>query len=160
MNRHLPFYYIIILTIFISCENQETLPQNNNVSYLDSTKILIENQNLNNTTSKQETISLDCPKIHRELLGNIYQKNIRIKNTNDYKTYLTLTLNTPFTLDCENNQKIKVDQVELFLSPEMNIDQYLGSSVLVVGEISKNDDVIYPVKIEVLRIEPIKGTIQ
>lgn len=160
MNRLLHLFYILILALFTSCQNQEAVPQNNNFSYLDSIKVANQNANNENTTASEQEIPINCVKIHRELLGNIFQKSERIKNTNDFKTYITLTLNTILNLECDKNQQLKVEQVELKLSPDFNIDQYLGYSVMVVGEISTTDDVNYPVKMEVLRIEPMKGAMQ
>lgn len=160
MNRLLHLFYILILALFTSCQNQEAVPQNNNFSYLDSIKVANQNANNENTTTSEQEIPINCVKIHRELLGNIFQKSERIKNTNDFKTYITLTLNTILNLECDKNQQLKVEQVELKLSPDFNIDQYLGYSVMVVGEISTTDDVNYPVKMEVLRIEPMKGAMQ
>lgn len=160
MNRLLPLFYILILALFTSCQNQEAVPQNNNFSYLDSIKVANQNANNENTTASEQEIPINCVKIHRELLGNIFQKSERIKNTNDFKTYITLTLNTILNLECDKNQQLKVEQVELKLNPDFNIDQYLGYSVMVVGEISTTDDVNYPVKMEVLRIEPMKGAMQ
>lgn len=160
MNRLLHLFYILILALFTSCQNQEAVPQNNNFSYLDSIKVANQNANNENTTASEQEIPINCVKIHRELLGNIFQKSERIKNTNDFKTYITLTLNTILNLECDKNQQLKVEQVELKLNPDFNIDQYLGYSVMVVGEISTTDDVNYPVKMEVLRIEPMKGAMQ
>lgn len=162
MNTRLVIYLIMIYALFISCKNQDNLPQNNTFSYLDSMKIENSNQNSNNPTStyNENTALVNCPKIHRELLGNIFQKSIKDKNSNDYKNYIVLTLNTTLILECDQNQQFKVEQVELILNPELNIDLYLGSSVIVVGEISKNNDTIFPIKMDVLRIEPMKGAMQ
>jgi hypothetical protein len=162
MNKLLLIFLIILSTFNISCKNQNNLPQNNNFSYLDSAKVLNSAQNTENPTiaPKENRDLINCPKIHRELLGNIFQKSIKDKSSNDYKNYIVLTLNTPLLLDCNQNQHLKVEQVELTLSPDFNIDQYLGSSVIVIGEISSNNDAVFPIKMDVLRIEPIKGAIQ
>ncbi len=161
MNTRLITYFVIIATLFISCDNQNPLPENNSFSYLDSLKV--ENVSVNKSTKDQETsdkkITIHCPNIHRELLGNIYQKSERIKKSNEYKSYIVLILNTQLTLDCDDNQKKTVENVQLELTPDFNIDQYFGYSVMVVGEISLTDDEFYPIKMDVLRIEPIKGAV-
>lgn len=162
MNTPLLIFYITMFFILTSCKDQQALPENTNFSYLDSIKPELKEPSQNNSTINADSNSavLKCAKIHRELLGNIFQKSERLKNSNEYKNYIVLTLNTRLTLDCDNNKQLKVDQVALELTPDFNIEQYFGSSVIVIGEISTNDDKFYPVKMEVLRIEPIKGTIQ
>ena len=162
MNTRLIIFNLLLLSIFTSCNNQDSLPENNNFSYLDSlrTENEINNLSKSNQTPSKDSTFLNCTKIHRELLGNIFQKSERINNSNEFKNFIVLTLNTNFALDCDDNQQVKVEQVELIVSPEFNIDQYFGYSVMVVGEISMSNDKFYPVKMEALRIEPIKGSIQ
>lgn len=157
--------YLILLSIFtISC-NQEgvNLPDNDQFSYLDT------NQSQNEEIiDKKEIKPLDlsqlkCDKIHTELIGNILLKSVNSQNDiNEEKKKVILELTQPYQLKCENNDVIIANFVALKFENEINLDQYIGSTVLSIGEVKKSDNNNndYPLEMNVIRIEPIKSTMK
>lgn len=163
-----PFRILVFATSFpilFSCGNNSSLaPENNNFSYLDSTSGRAEETNKANLQSNKLPINdLNCQKIHKELIGSIISKSINSLSAQpDYGKSYVLSLNSPFSLECSGNQQINTGEVILNINPEINIEQYLGGTVLAIGEVGKSaeNNSGFPLEMNVIRIEAIKGSLK
>lgn len=160
------FVSAILLSMLFSCENNSSLaPENNSFSYLDSVSNKNDSEKSAPVVPNKLNISeLICQKVHKELIGSIISKNINSPSVQqpDYRKSYVLSLNTPFTLECSNEQQINTAEVVLNINPDINIEQYLGSTVLAIGEVSKSaeNNPGFPLEMSVIRIEAIKGSLK
>ncbi|MCO5232776.1 MAG: hypothetical protein LC105_02635 [Chitinophagales bacterium] len=156
MKLFIQTVFFIFTLLLNSCTENKELPENTDSSYLESSNTSIGK---NQQESLQQKLSDDysqynCPPIKKELTGTIYQKGIPTSKSNELLRANVLRLPNTFTMACDDGKQINVTEVELNFEAETNIDQYLGSSVIVIGELKKNNNnSTLPIKIDVIRIE-------
>lgn len=154
----------LFITLFLnSCTENGNLPSNNDFSYLDSTKSQLSGDSsaIINEEPSEDYSQYTCPPIKKELVGQVYQKGVATSNSTELKRYNVLRLNAPFQLRCNDGKYINVTEALLNFETETSIEQFIGSSVIVIGEIKKSDKLSpLPVKIDVIRIEALKSAIQ
>lgn len=166
MNTYKYLTFLTISLLLFSCKNEQTsAPENNNFSYLDSSNTHKENQTAVQSKDNQIDINnFSCQKIHTELIGDIISKNTGTAATNqpDYVKSIVLNLNSPFSLECSNHNKITATEIILNINPELNIDQYMGGTVIAIGEIGKSskNNGNFPIEMNVIRLEVTKGSIK
>lgn len=166
MQPFKPLVFLISSYILLSCGNNSSpAPENNNFSYLDSVSNKVEQEEkAARETNKLPINDLYCPKIHKELIGSIISKNTNSSADQqpDYRKSYVLSLSTPFSLECSNSQQINTGEVLLHINPEINVEQYLGGTVLAIGEVGKSaeNNSGFPVEMNVIRIEAIKGALK
>ncbi|MCO5231641.1 MAG: hypothetical protein M9958_10860 [Chitinophagales bacterium] len=163
MKPSLLTVFLFITLFFHSCKESNNLPSNNDFSYLDSTKSHLSGDSsaVINEEPSEDYSQYSCPPIKKELIGQVYQKGVATSNSTELKSYNVLRLNTPFQLSCNDGKQINITEALLYFETEISIEQYIGSSVIVIGELKKADKPSpLPVKIDVIRIEALKSAIQ
>ncbi len=160
MSRYKYLNFFIIILLLFSCKNeQDSAPENNSFSYLESKNNQTEQQGTaQQPGTPSDQASFTCPKIHTELIGDIITKN----TGTDYVKSNVLSLSTPYTLECSNNNKLTVGEIILNIPAELNADQYMGGTVIAIGEIGKSsaNNSTLPVEMNVIRLEVTKGSIK
>ena len=156
------FYKLLFISflflLVLSCDqNKSSLPEDNNTSYLElnttrnSEKTVQDNPN--DASDVIRTNISDCTHIQVGLIGNIIQKSI-MEGTKGTEVKI-LRLASPYQLNC-NNHEVKVRELKLNLQAGIDPDAYVGSTVLVVGEINPSQITNLPLALDAIRVEATK----
>lgn len=156
MVRYKYLVFLALCSFIIGCQsNTDDAPSNNEFSYLDRGFLKGEDETVK-IVAENETIDFECNAIHVELTGNVFNKSIDNLNIN------ILSLNAPYSINCTNNKEVTANNIVLNTNDEIDLNLYLGGSVIAVGEIKKS---IYakdqlPLEMNVIRIATIKGMVK
>lgn len=151
--------HLISYILFISCiscnQSNSDLPENNSISYLDSITLTNTVNKDNIQANKLNYSDINCFKSHINLKGNIFFKDFDFEQKQERKYIIQLSQS--ITLNCDNNQQIQSDQVLLNSENVINFEQYLGYTVVVIGELQKSKRFSnqIPLEIQIIRIEPM-----
>lgn len=154
------YKYLIFLSLSLfiyGCQNNASdAPSNNDFSYLDKDHLKNEEIVAADVEDENDILDFECTSVHVELVGSVINRSINNINTN------ILSLNEPFSITCTNNQKVTADNIILKTDDDLDLDLYLGGTVIAVGEIStsSHDKDKLPLEMNVIRIATIKGMVK